>query len=176
MGAGVIGQTGLGPLLAALTGLGGPPRILPMGHSFGARLVAYALAGQPVAKTGPQSPVKSLTLIQGTFSHFTFASPRMFDPSRSGGLASMGDRVDGPLLATFSAAERALGWWYPTASMLADQDAEVDLGAHGLDYRWGGMGHDGYQQNPSATTMLLAEPGNPYPSHRPTSAPWTPTL
>jgi hypothetical protein len=166
--AGVIGQTGLGPLLGALSGPAGPPRIHLIGHSFGCRLVAYALAGLPAGKTGPQSPVKSLTLIQGAFSHFTFASPLMFDPSRSGGLAGMGARVDGPLLATFTAADRALGWWYPTASLFADQDAQVALGAHGLDYRWGAMGHDGYQQNPAATTMHLAGAGNAYlfaPAH-----------
>jgi hypothetical protein len=162
--AGVIGQTGLGPLLAALSGPGGPPRIHLMGHSFGARLVAYSLAGLPAGLTGPRSPVKSLTLIQGAFSHFTFASPLMFDPSRSGGLAGMGDRVDGPLLATFIAADRALGWWYPTASKLANQDAEVALDGPDAPRpdRWGAMGHDGYQQNPAPTRTLLAEPGSPY--------------
>lgn len=161
--AGVIGQTGLGPLLGALIGPSGPPRIHLIGHSFGGRLVAYALAGLPAGKTGPQSPVKSLALIQGAFSHFAFASPLMFDPSRSGGLAGMGDRVDGPLLATFTRADRALGWWYPTASLLAGQDDQVALGAHGPLYRWGAMGDDGYQQDPAATVMLLAEAGNPYP-------------
>ncbi len=82
--AGVVGQNGLGPLLA---GLAGPPRIHLMGHSFGARLVAYALAGLPSGMTGTASPVKSLTLIQGAFSHFTFASPLPIDAGRNGGLA-----------------------------------------------------------------------------------------
>ena len=54
-----------------------------MGHSFGARLVSYALAGLPANQTGSASPVKSLTLIQGAFSHFTFASSLMFDPTRA---------------------------------------------------------------------------------------------
>jgi hypothetical protein len=157
--AGVVGQNGLGPLLASLSGPDGPPRIHLMGHSFGARLVSYTLAGLPANRTGSASPVKSLTLIQGAFSHFTFASSLMFDPSRAGGLAGDGSRVDGPLLATFSAADRAVGWWYPAASMLAGQDSES---AADLVFRWGAMGHDGYQQNPTPTALLLAPQGKPY--------------
>ena len=157
--AGVIGQNGLGPLLAGLKGPAGAPRIHLMGHSFGARLVAYTLAGLPANQTGSASPVKSLTLIQGAFSHFTFASSLMFDPSRAGGLAGDGSKVDGPMLATFSAADRAVGWWYPAASMLAGQDSES---AADLVYRWGGMGHDGYQQTPTPTTVTLAPQGTPY--------------
>jgi hypothetical protein len=157
--AGVVGQNGLGPLLAALAGPSGPPRIHLMGHSFGARLVAYTLAGLPAASTGTASPIKSLTLIQGAFSHFTFASALPIDASRSGALAGCRDRVDGPLLATFSNADRAVGWWYPTASMLAREDSQA---ATDLVFRWGAMGHDGYQQEPSPTATLLAPAGKPY--------------
>ncbi len=157
--AGVVGQHGLGPLLAGLTGPGGSPRIHLMGHSFGARLVSYSLAGLRVDQTGAASPVKSLTLIQGAFSHFTFSSSLMFDPSRAGGLAGDGSRVDGPLLATFSGADRAVGWWYPMSSMLAGQDSES---ATDLVFRWGAMGHDGYQQNPSPASVAMQPQGKPY--------------
>jgi hypothetical protein len=158
--AGVVGQNGLGPLLAGLSAPDGRrPRIHLMGHSFGARLVSYALAGLPAAMTGTASPVKSLTLIQAAFSHFAFASSLPFDRSRQGGLAGHADRVDGPLLATFTAADRAVGWWYPAASMLAGQDSKD---AADLVYRWGAMGHDGYQQDPAPTAGVLAEQGKPY--------------
>lgn len=158
--AGVVGQNGLGPLLATLsTPAGRRPRIHLMGHSFGARLVSYALAGLPDGMIGAASPVKSLTLIQAAFSHFAFATALPFDRSRQGGLAGHDDRVDGPLLATFTAADRAVGWWYPAASMLARQDSKD---AADLVYRWGAMGHDGYQQEPAATALPLAEPGKPY--------------
>jgi hypothetical protein len=129
-----------------------------LGHSFGARLVSYSLTGVPASWTGSASPIKSLLLIQGAFSHFAFASPLPFDGSRSGALASFRDRVDGPLLATFSSADRATGWWYPTASMLSRQDAES---AADLAYRWGAMGHDGYQPGGSGATTLAA-PGTHY--------------
>jgi hypothetical protein len=154
--AGVVGKNGLGPLLA---GLEGKPRIHLMGHSFGARLVSYALAGLPGGATGASSPIKSLTLIQGAFSHFTFASSLPFDGGRAGALAGQGANVDGPLLATFTAADRAVGWWYPAASLLARQDNEA---ASDVTYRWGAMGHDGYQQSPAAIEILLAPPGKPY--------------
>jgi hypothetical protein len=159
--AGVIGKNGLGPLLARLTGPPheSVPRIHLMGHSFGARLVAYTLAGLPPTYTGQASPVKSLTLIQGAFSHFTFTSSLPFDSGRSGALAGCRNRVDGPLLATFTAADRAVGWWYPAASMLARQDSEA---AADLAYRWGAMGHDGYQLQPAATVTPLAKVGQPY--------------
>ncbi|EUA68482.1 hypothetical protein I541_5569 [Mycobacteroides abscessus] len=49
--AGVVGERGLGPLLGSLSGPDGPPRIHLIGHSFGARLVSYALAGCP--RRGP---------------------------------------------------------------------------------------------------------------------------
>ncbi len=153
--AGVVGKDGLGPLLGSLDG----PRIHLIGHSFGARLVSYALAGLPAEAAGPASPVKSLTLIQGAFSHFAFASELPFDRNRGGGLAGCARKVDGPLIATFTAADRAVGWWYPTASMLSRQDSQ---GVDELAYRWGAMGHDGYQQNPAALAMPLAEPGKPY--------------
>ena len=129
-----------------------------MGHSFGARLVAYSLAGLRANQTGAASPIKSLALIQGAFSHFTFGATLMVDPTRSGALAGIGDRVNGPLLATFSSADRAVGWWYPAASMLANQDSES---ATDLVYRWGAMGHDGYQQNPSRSAWCCRPPVSP---------------
>ncbi|HET9254708.1 MAG TPA: hypothetical protein VFO16_05845 [Pseudonocardiaceae bacterium] len=156
--AGVVGRSGLGPLLARLISAGGGPRVHLLGHSFGARLVAFALSGLPGDRRGTASPVKSLTLIQGAFSHFSFAQPMPIDAARSGALAGARSGVDGPLLATFSAADRAVGWWYPTASLLSHSDSE---GASDLTYRWGAMGHDGYQQQ-DATEMILKSPGKPY--------------
>ncbi|MFZ0875023.1 MAG: hypothetical protein WAN20_10940, partial [Pseudonocardiaceae bacterium] len=111
--AGVVGRTGLGPLVSQLVHAGGEPRVHLLGHSFGARLVAFALSGLPDDRRGANSPVKSLTLIQGAFSHFSFARPMPIDAARNGALAADRNGVDGPLLATFSAADRAVGWWYP---------------------------------------------------------------
>ena len=157
--AGVIGQTGLGPLVSRLAAARQGLRIHLLGHSFGARLAAYTLSGLPAAPADQASPVKSLLLIQGAFSHFTFAQPMPIDASRSGHLAGVRGRVNGPLLATFSAADRAVGWWYPAASMLSHSDSESAID---LTYRWGGMGHDGYQ-HPDVTQLDLQADGKPYP-------------
>jgi hypothetical protein len=156
--AGVVGKDGLGPLLARLVPAGGRPRIHLVGHSFGARLVAFALAGLPADRRGATSPVKSLALVQGAFSHFSFAQPMPIDAARNGALVAARNGVDGPLLATFSAADRAVGWWYPAASLLSHSDSES---AQDLTYRWGAMGHDGYQQQ-GVTEIMLQAAGKPY--------------
>jgi hypothetical protein len=157
--AGVVGRDGLGPMLARLASSAPGLRVHLMGHSFGARLVSYALAGLPATATGGASPVKSLTLIQGAFSHFAFARPTPCRAVAAGALSGVVDRVDGPLLSTFSAADRAVGWWYPAASMLAHQNAEAMAD---LTYEWGGMGHDGFQQSPAGNRIALKPEGSAY--------------
>jgi hypothetical protein len=52
-----------------------------------------------------------------------------------------------------------VGWWYPAASALAHQDSQS---LTDLTYQWGGMGHDGFQQLPAATTVTLKDKGNAY--------------
>src|SRR5439155_2151229 len=126
--AGVIGRRGLGPLLADLQERNGQLRAHLLGHSFRARLVAFALSGLPATATGQASPVKSLLLIQGAFSHFAFS------PGKPGALATMADRVDGPLVATHSVHDRAVGLWYPNASRLARQNNQ-DL--DDFNFEWG---------------------------------------
>jgi len=150
--AGLIGQAGLGPLLDRLHRGSPGLRVHLMGHSFGARLIAFALAGLPSSVT----PVKSLVAVQGAFSHFSFASELPVAPSRAGALAEFARRVDGPLLATFSTADRALGWWYPNASALVSQNdrGRRSASARELGYRWGALGHDGYQQRAVVSRRL----------------------
>ena len=144
--AGDLGEHLLGSFIANLpTGV----RVHLMGHSFGARLVSFALRPQA---PGSDSRVKSLLLIQGAFSHFAFAKPSPIDTEHDGGLADCRDRVDGPFLATFSAADRALSWWYPLATSLAHHD--TPLGAE-RTYQWGAVGHDGYQQAGAIEQPLL---------------------
>lgn len=150
--AGVVGQNGLGPLLGQLRQANPELRVHLAGHSFGARLVAFALAGLPDGMTGQASPVKSLTLLQGAFSHFAFSG------QKSGALQAVADRVDGPLLATFSVHDRAVGRWYPNASRLARQETQ---GWEDFNFRWGGMGHDGYQQD-GVVDGRLQEQGTAY--------------
>lgn len=134
--AGTVGRNGLGPLLGRLPA---GVRVHLVGHSFGARLVSFALAGLPAGAT---SPVRAVTLLQGAFSHFAFASPLPFDASRTGALAGMLARIDGPLVACFSSHDGAVGTFYPLASFAAREDSAA---ADDAISRWGGMGADGAQ-------------------------------
>ena len=129
--AGMVGEKGLGPLLAPLN-----VRIYLIGHSFGARLVSHTLKPLPAGKA------RMLLLLQGAFSHFSFAKQLPFDKSRSGDLAGVDAKVDGPLITTHSLLDSAVGRAYPLASIVARQDASAATDA---DYRWGAMGHDGAQ-------------------------------
>ena len=140
--AGVIGEQGLGPLLSPLE-----TRVHLLGHSFGARLVSYAL------KPAPAGRVKSVFMLQGAFSHFAFAAKLPFDATRSGELAGLDAKVDGPLLVTHSLHDKAVGSAYPLASFAARQDASA---LANLDYRWAAMGHDGAQCVDAAAAGLHA--------------------
>ena len=157
--AGVVGKQGLGPLLGRIAQAAPGVRIHLIGHSFGARLVSFALAGLPAAG---DSPVKSLYLLQGAFSHFAFADALPMDPARGGALKGMAARVDGPLAVSFSVHDTAVGKLYPLASLSSREDAA------GLDdqlFRWGGMGHDGAQAV-EATVATLGPVGSAYPFSR----------
>jgi hypothetical protein len=135
--AGDIGRDGLGSFLVAVKAAAPTVRVHLVGHSFGARLVAFSLAG---ISSPEQSPVASLTLVQGAFSHWSF-SDGSSDLGIIGALSGFQNRVKGPLCATFTSADWAVGNWYPKASFLAQQDNQDSEGAS----RWGGMGADGYR-------------------------------
>ena len=148
--AGVVGQKGLGPLVGRLATAAPELRVHLIGHSFGARLVSFALAGLPDPGAGV-SPVKSLLLLQGAFSHFAFADALPDDPGRGGALKGMARRVDGPLAASFSAHDLAVGKMYPLASLSSRDDS---AGVTDLLYRWGAIGHDGAQAVAAAELPL----------------------
>ncbi|GIF26136.1 hypothetical protein BJ973_003406 [Actinoplanes tereljensis] len=146
--AGVVGRKGLGPLLGRLpAGL----RVHLIGHSFGARLVSYAIGA-------PQ--VKSVTLLQGAFSHFAFCKPLPFDAGRNGALGGQQQKVDGPVTVCFSAHDGAVGRFYPLASLAKRDDVAA---GHGLLWRWGGMGADGAQNTDAVLDGIKpAGPGTTY--------------
>jgi hypothetical protein len=156
--AGVVGKEGLGPLLGRIHQADPDVRIHLIGHSFGARLVSFALAGLPDG----DSPVKSLYLLQGAFSHFAFADALPMDRSRGGALKGMAARVDGPLVASFTVHDTAVGKLYPLASLSSRDDA---AGLEDRLYRWGGIGHDGAQAV-DATVAGLGPVGTGYPFQR----------
>jgi hypothetical protein len=104
--------------------------------------------------------VRSVTLLQGAFSHFAFADRLPHDPGRGGALAGMLARIEGPLVACFSVHDSAVGRFYPLASLAAQEDAAA---ADDPLFRWGGIGANGAQAVGAPVEAIRpAGPGNRY--------------
>ncbi|MGW2487148.1 serine-threonine protein kinase [Streptomyces sp. NPDC001606] len=152
--AGTVGEHGLGPLVGQLAGAAPGVRVHLAGHSFGGRLVSFALRGLPAGVR----TVKSVTLLQGAFSHYAFAARLPHDPDAAGTLKDRQSRIDGPLVCCHSHFDAALGTFYPLASRLSGDDRSVlgaDIAAV-LGPEWGAMGHDGVQAVPGTVRLDLA--------------------
>jgi hypothetical protein len=156
--AGHVGERGVGPFVASLHAAAPSLRVHLIGHSFGARVVSFSLKGLPPSFSGPGSPVKSLTLLQGAFSHFAFADALPHDDRRSGGLKGMATRVDGPILVTHSRHDLAVSERYPQASLVTRDDAAA---FDELRFRFGAMGADGAQAV-DAGARSIGPIGEPY--------------
>lgn len=153
--AGTVGERGLGRVVGHLAKAAPKVRVHLVGHSFGARLVSFALRGLP---EGVRT-VKSVTLLQGAFSHYAFAARLPHDVRAGGVLQGQQNRIDGPLVCCHSRHDAALGTMYPLASRMAGDSrsaAELDMG-RALGAKWGAMGHDGVQAVPGTRAYTLAE-------------------
>ncbi|MFJ3520024.1 MULTISPECIES: serine-threonine protein kinase [unclassified Streptomyces] len=145
--AGVVGERGLGPVLAQLAAVRPALRFHLVGHSFGARVVSFSLRAVP----DRARYVKSVTLLQGAFSHYAFADRLPHDKANGGALRGLQRRVDGPVVACHSPHDSALKVFYPLASRMAGDSA----GLLGFDERWGAIGHDGVRAVPGAPRLSL---------------------
>lgn len=147
--AGKVGELGLGPLLGHLARTSPSVRVHLIGHSQGARLVAFALRGLP---DGVRN-VKSLTLIQGAFSHYAFSGAVPHAMRGGGALRGLQARVEGPVVGCYSRHDTALGVIYPLASKLAGDSTSAAPAQ--LDRRWWAMGFDGIQAVPETPVLTL---------------------
>ncbi|MFJ1563141.1 serine-threonine protein kinase [Streptomyces erythrochromogenes] len=145
--AGVVGERGLGPVLAELAAGRPALRFHLIGHSFGARVVSFSLRAVP---DGARY-VRSVTLLQGAFSHYAFADRLPHDKGRGGALRGLHRKVDGPVVACHSPHDSALKVFYPLASRMAGDSA----GLLGFDERWGAIGHDGVRAVAGAPRLSL---------------------
>ncbi|MET7681812.1 serine-threonine protein kinase [Streptomyces sp. NPDC005423] len=153
--AGTVGEHGLGLALGQLALSAPRLRVHLVGHSFGARLVAFALAGLPEGVR----PVKSVTLLQGAFSHYAFAACLPEEPGTGGVLRGRQNRIDGPLVCCYSHFDSALGTIYPLVSCLSDDCRSLAGSGLGglLGPKWGALGHDGVRGVPGTVEVTLAE-------------------
>lgn len=155
--AGTVGERGLGRLLGRLAEAAPGVRVHLVGHSFGARLVSFALRGLPAGV----DTVKSVTLLQGAFSHYAFAARLPHDTRARGALAGVQDRVGGPVVCCHSRHDSALGTFCPMASRTAGDDRGLtgfDVGRV-LGARWGALGYGGIKAVPGTRAWSLARAG-----------------
>ncbi len=153
--AGTVGERGLGAVLGRLAEAAPGVRVHLVGHSFGARLVSFALRGLPKEVR----TVKSVTLLQGAFSHYAFAAELPHDARAGGALRGRQSRIDGPLVCCYSRHDGALSRFYPLASRMAG-DSQGVLAAV-LGPKWGAMGHDGVQAVPGTVRLTIADAVKP---------------
>jgi hypothetical protein len=154
--AGRIGRGGLNPLLRKWRAEVPSLRLHLVGHSFGARLVSAAMAGE-----GPATllPADSLCLLQAAFSHYGFA--QRWDGRHDGLFRRVlsGGGLRGPGVISHSVHDIPVGMAYPLASRLAGQ---VAAGLGDASDRYGGLGRNGAQKTPEAVAGTLLEPGRIY--------------
>ncbi|HEX9965841.1 MAG TPA: hypothetical protein VGB04_12770 [Allosphingosinicella sp.] len=153
--AGVVGR-GLNRLLAEVRAARGDLRIHLVGHSFGARVVAAAVDGpQPLRPS-------SLSLLQGAFSHNAFADEVQGRRGFFRGVVADG-KVAGPIIATHTRNDKAVGIAYAIASRLAN---DVAAGVGGPDDVFGGIGRNGAMRL-AAAEHRMAELGGPDSAYPP---------
>lgn len=152
--AGIVGG-GLNTVLAGLRAQHDGLAIHLVGHSFGARLVTAAAAGS--AKFSP----RSMSLLQGAFSHNGFANKKGFNGFFRKVVEEA--RVKGPIVVTHTRHDRAVGWAYAIASRASGVNAAA-LGDASDPY--GGIGSNGAQNLDEVTQGDLLAVGKTYSGWR----------
>lgn len=99
--AGVVGAEGVGPLVQDILRLSSA-RLHTIGHSFGARVMLSALSS-----CSTQRPAYSMLLLQPAVNRWCFAQD-VAGTHRAGGYRSVLERVEKPVLATFSSHDAPL--------------------------------------------------------------------
>lgn len=130
--AGQVGASGAGPLVRHILG-DSAARLHLVGHSFGARLLLSALASQQ-----PARPAQSMLLLQAAVNRWCFAS-NVAGTGRTGGYVPVLNRVERPILTTFSAYDEALTKAFPLA-MRGGHLGEPDVAAFSKPELYGALG------------------------------------
>ena len=129
-----VGARGVAPMVdrinAELPGI----KVHLAGHSFGARVVA-------AAASSATSPISSLTLLQGAFSHHGFTEDYAGTGKDGAFLDAISSgRIRGPIAVTHTHNDRAVHIAYAIASRLARQSGAAIGDASDL---YGGIGSNG---------------------------------
>jgi pimeloyl-ACP methyl ester carboxylesterase len=129
-----FGESGARRLLAALQQVAPDARVHLMGHSFGCIVASAAVAG-PTNEGSPARPVDTLVLVQGAMSLWSFCDSIPARPEERGYFNRIvtDHLVKGPILATTSVHDRAVGTFYPMGASARGQIEynPLDLPAYG---------------------------------------------
>jgi hypothetical protein len=130
--AGTVGAFGVGPLIRHVLE-NSDARLHLIGHSFGARVVLSALASDT-----PARPARSMLLLQPAVNRWCFADD-VAGTGRSGGYRPVLDRVEQPVLSTFSSHDVALRQFFQLA-LQGGHLGEPDIAALGDEELYGALG------------------------------------
>jgi hypothetical protein len=148
-----VGETGVHSLLIELQNNAPGARFHMMGHSFGCIVVSAAVAGpldQGTVTSRLPRPVHSLFLVQGALSLWSFAVSLPFPPHLPGYFRPVDVApalVSGPIVATRSTFDQAVGTFFPLGARLGD-----DLLLDDDLPEFGGVGTFGLQGTVTDTT------------------------
>jgi hypothetical protein len=120
--AGVVGTRGVGPLLRDLLEAGGA-RVHMIGHSYGAKVCLSAICAEQLPRR-----VDSALLLQPAINHRCFAVDAD-GKDRPGGYRVALDRVEQPILTTYSAHDEALTRWFHKALTRDGDEGEAEIAA-----------------------------------------------
>ena len=149
--AGVVGEQGVAKAVRDLKASAANLRIHLVGHSLGGRMMA---ACSKALAQAPQLRPESVTLLEAAFSHFGFSPNNGF--GKAGYFRDVMEKrgVKGPLLATYSAQDMAVGTDFAVTSRLNGNTTSA-IGDENDPY--GGIGRNGALKTPESTVMVLKD-------------------
>jgi hypothetical protein len=147
--AGVVGAHGVSSLLVSLLG-SSKARVHLIGHSYGCKVVMSALSAPA---TVPRK-VESALLLQAAVSQYAFAANV---PGRDvpGGFRGTLERVQRPILATFSSQDAPLHRFFQLAVRRHDDLGELQAAA-GAPPKYGALGGYGPQASGAIVTAIAS--------------------
>ena len=154
--AGVVGHAGVAPVLLGLLQRS-TARVHLLGHSYGCKVVMTALCTPPALPR----PVESALLLQPAVSQYAFAA-EVPDVGAAGGFARARQRVNQPIVATYSANDVALTKLFHVSVRRSDDLGELQFAGEGSSpSRYGAMGGYGPQAS-QASFVSIQDPGGAY--------------
>ena len=155
--AGKIGRRGVSELLRDMLAANTSTRTHLVGHSYGGKVVLSATCADSLPRK-----VHSMLLLQPAVSHLCFAE-QVPTTNHPGGYRGALDRVDRPILSTFSKHDFPLTKLFHLAVRRSSDLGEVDLATAGDDpvSKYAALGGFGPRKAGERFVSIL-DPGTPY--------------